>query len=74
MENYFDYENKITSDIFNLDEIFEFQKNNVIEIIKECDNEYHCLINQHPASYAISLTPMHALVMGIKKHKELNGH
>lgn len=68
MKNYFKDENKLTKQLFNLDEILEFQLNNDIQIIRGEDYQYMCYINK--SVYATGLTPMFALFYGIKCFKK----
>lgn len=66
--NYFTEENQLTKQLFDLDEILEFQLNNDIQIIRGSDFQYECWINQK--CYATSLTTLGSLVIGIKQFKK----
>jgi hypothetical protein len=68
MENPTLQENKITKEMFNLDEILEFQLENDVQIIRGEDYQYISYINKKV--YSTGLTPMFALCYGIKKFKE----
>ena len=52
---------------FDLDEILEFQAEHDIQIIRMEDFQYICCIDKQ--NYGVSLTPMMALVKGIKNYK-----
>lgn len=67
--NYFEEENKITKKLFNLDEILEFQLKHDLQIIRGEDYQYGCYINKE--CYTNSLTPLNAIVTGIKIFKKL---
>lgn len=69
--NHFQEENKLTKELFDLDEILEFQLNHDIQIIRGEDYQYYGYINKD--CYDVSLTPLSALVLSIKKFKEQNG-
>lgn len=68
MADYFIEENEMTKQIFDLDEILAFQLKNDIQIIRGEDYQYMCYINK--SVYGTGLTPMFALVYGIKCFKE----
>ena len=68
--NYFEDENNIVSDNFNLEEILQFQLTHDVQIIRGRDYQYICYIDRE--AYCPSLTPMFALLFGIKQYKELN--
>ena len=65
--NYFEEEIEFTKANFNLDEVLNFEKEHKLEIIRGEDYQYSCVINNK--MYAPSLTPMCALVTGIKIYK-----
>jgi hypothetical protein len=69
--NYFEAENESTKQLFDLDEILQFQLEHNIQIIQGEDYQYMCYIDKKV--YATALTPMHALAYGIHcfKRKEL---
>ena len=66
MEDYFTKEIDLTKKIFNLEEILFFQLKNDIQILRGEDYQYMCYINKKV--YATALTPMFALVHGIKNY------
>lgn len=68
--DYFAEENKQTKEIFNLDEILEFQLKHDVQIIRGSDYMYICYIDK--GAYGSALTPMFALAYGIKCYKEMN--
>lgn len=68
--DYFEEENKLTKKIFDLDEILSFQLEHDVQIIRGEDYEYMCFIDKEVYAYATGLTPMYALVRGIKCFKE----
>jgi len=70
MENYFLEENEIVKKYFDLDEILEFQLEHDVQIIRGEDYQYLCYIDKN--GYGVSLTPMCAIVIGIKQFKEKN--
>ena len=70
MEDFFVKENELTKQMFDLDEIFAFQLENDIQIIRGEDYQYMCYINK--SVYATGLTPMFALTYGIKCFMEKN--
>ena len=70
MADYYLEEIEETKKVFNLDEILEFQFHHDIQILRGSDYQYECYINRDV--YAVSLTPMYALVSGIIKYKLLN--
>ncbi len=67
--NYFEVEQDQTRKLFDLEEIIDFQKYNDIQLIRGEDYQYSCWINKK--AYGSSLTPLFALVVGIKTYKEL---
>ena len=69
MEDYFLKENELTKNLFDLDEILDFQLKNDVQIIRGEDYQYMCYINKKV--YATGLTPMFALASGIKCFKTL---
>ena len=69
MENYFEEENKLIKENFNLDELLEFQLKHDIQIIRGADYQYLCYIDKE--AYSSGLTPMFALVFGIKIYKDI---
>jgi len=66
--NYFKEENNIARDLFDLEEILDFQLNHDVQIIRGEDYQYLCYIDKKV--YTSALTPMGALTMGIKIYKE----
>lgn len=70
MKDYFLKENELTRNLFDLDEILDFQLKNDVQIIRGEDYQYMCYINKKV--YATGLTPMFALVYGIKRFKYLS--
>ncbi len=63
-------ENEKVRQNLNIEEIFEFNKSHKIEALFGSDLQYHCWIDGK--CYFESLTPLHALVFGIEKFKQLN--
>ena len=61
-------ENELTKKLFDLDEILAFQLENDVQIIRGDDYQYMCYINKE--GYVSCLTPMGALVIGIKQFKD----
>lgn len=57
-----------TKKLFDLDEILSFQLDHDIQIIWNEDCQYQCWIDKE--AYSAALTPMGALVYGIKQFKE----
>lgn len=70
MINYFEEENNTTKKLFNLDDILEFQLKHDVQIIRGEDYNYFCYIDKKV--YGLGLTPIYALVCGIKLFKERN--
>ena len=64
MSNYYIEEAITTREMFDLDAILAFQIENDVQIIRGEDYQYICYINK--LVYATALTPMFALVCGIK--------
>ena len=58
-----------TKALFNLEEILSFQINNSVQIVRGEDYMYCAYING--SYYSSCITPMLALVIGIKKYKEI---
>lgn len=61
-------ENDQTEKHFDLESLLDFQLDNDVQIVKDAYLGYNCLING--VSYNTSLTPLNALVMGVKHYKE----
>lgn len=68
MEEYLNNENELTKKFFNLEEILAFQMKYDVQIIRGGDYCYCVYINGK--CYSTALTPMYALVYGIKRYKE----
>lgn len=66
--NYFENEIQLTKKLFNLDEILKFQMDHDVQIIRGADWQYECYIGKK--SFCSCLTPMGALVLGIKRFKQ----
>ncbi|NRA92433.1 MAG: hypothetical protein HRU26_07060 [Psychroserpens sp.] len=66
--DYFLEENELTKKLFDLDEILAFQLENEVQIIRGENYQYMCYINKK--GYGTCLTPMGALVIGIKQFKD----
>lgn len=66
--NYFVDEVDLTRKLFDIEEILAFQMDHDIQILREADWQYSCYIDK--VAYGSSLTPMAALVFGIKQFKE----
>lgn len=62
----------LTIKYFNFDEIYNFTTKNKVEVLLQSDLLYHCFINfnKDSGSYAADLTPLSALVFGIKNFKK----
>lgn len=69
MTDYFLNEIELSKSNFNLDDILSFQLEHRVQIIRGEDHQYYCYINEK--IYEVSLTPIYALIFGIKKFKEL---
>ena len=71
--DYFLEENELTKKLFDLDEIISFQMKHDVQIIREADWQYMCYIDKK--GFGSGLTPMGALVIGIKQFKDhsING-
>ena len=67
--DYYLEEIESTKEHFDLDEILSFQLEHDVQIIREADWGYMCYIDKK--GYGSALTPMGALVFGIKRFKEL---
>lgn len=68
MRDYFLVENKKVKELFVLDDILEFQLHHNVEILRDEDYMYSCYIDGK--GYGVSLTPMHALTIGISQFKD----
>lgn len=66
--DYFIQENETVKQLFDLDEILAFQLEHDVQIIRGEDYMYLCYINKE--GFGVSLTPLHALCVGIKQYKE----
>lgn len=67
--NYFAEEVELTRKVFDLDQILSFQMEHDVQIIRGEDWQYMCYIDKN--AYGSSLTPMAALVFGIKQYKDV---
>jgi hypothetical protein len=65
--DYFEQEETLIKKLFNLDELLEFQSKNDVQIIRGEDYQYMCYINKK--GYTSALTPLGALIFGIKQFK-----
>lgn len=65
--DYFKEENEYVRKYFNLEDILSFQLKNDIQIIRGEDYQYSCYINK--TVYSTALTPIYALITGIKIYK-----
>lgn len=65
--NHFQEENKIIRRLFDLELILTFQLKHDVQIIRGGDYQYQCFIDKE--AYGTSLTPVGALVFGIKQHE-----
>lgn len=65
---YYEEERELTRKVFDLDQILSFQMEHDVQIIRGEDWQYMCYIDKN--AYGSSLTPMAALVFGIKQYKE----
>lgn len=72
---YIQQEYFLTYKLFNFDEIFSFIIENKVEVLVQEDYQFHCYINYDGKTGSLdsSLTPLSALVLGIKKYKENYG-
>lgn len=68
--NHFEEENEFTRKLFNLEDILEFQLIHDVQIIRGSDFQYDCYIDKEV--YYNALTPINALVVGIKIYKDRN--
>lgn len=70
--NYIEEEDKYVLNNFNLNDILDFTKKNRVEIIIGTDHLYQCFINYKKGDgcYATSLTPLYALLIGIKQYNK----
>lgn len=68
MKDYFLVENELIKQMFDLDEILTFQLTHEIQIIRGDDYQYMCYIDRKV--YAVQLTPISALIHGVKRFKE----
>ena len=66
--DYYKQEIQLTKKLFDLDEIISFQSEHDIQIIREADFQYMCYIDKN--GYGSYLTPIGAMVMGIRYFKE----
>jgi hypothetical protein len=62
-DNFFEDENVLTRKFFDLEKLLDFQLKHDIQIIRGADYQYMCYIDGKV--YAIALTPMNALAIGI---------
>lgn len=69
MADYYLEEIELTEEMFDLNEILRFQMLYDVQIIRGGDYQYVCYINKE--GYSTALTPMFALVSGIKQFKDL---
>lgn len=67
MENFREQETIQVRQMFDLEEVLEFQAHNDVQIIRGPDYQYMCYINKKV--YATALTPISALVLGIHLFK-----
>ena len=70
MADYYLVEVELTEKLFNLRDILKFQLEHDVQIIRGGDYQYVCYINKE--GYSTALTPMFALVSGVKQFKEKN--
>lgn len=68
--NYFEEEIMAIVSNFDLTEVLCFQREHDVQIIRGGDFQYVCYIDK--IGYCPSLTPMYALVFGIKQFKQIN--
>lgn len=66
--DYFAEENESVRQVFNLDEVIEFQSAHNVEVLRGEDFQYVCYIDKN--AYGTSLTPIGALTFGILLYKE----
>ena len=66
--DYFKQENEITKELFDLDDILEFQLKHDIQIIRDEAYQYCCYINGE--MYYIGMTFLGSLVTGVKIYEE----
>ena len=59
-------ENELTRKLFDLEKIIKFQQEHDVQVIRGGDFQYLCYINKE--GYAPSLTPLHAVVVGIEQY------
>lgn len=72
MEDYIEEEHQLTRKLFNLEEIIQFTKEHRVEVLLGADYQYMCYIDYKTGDggWGTSLTPLGALVIGIKQYKE----
>lgn len=63
--NYFEEENNETRRLFDLESLIAFQMEHEVQIIRGEDYQYMCYIDKEV--YGSSLTPLNALVVGVRK-------
>lgn len=68
--DYYEEENESVRKLFNLEDIFKFQKEHRVEIMIEADCQYHCYINLKV--WGSGLTTLGALVTGILQYTKHN--
>lgn len=68
--DYIQDEINLTKALFDLDEVLQFQQTHDVQIIRGEDYQYMCYIDKEV--WGLGLTPMGALVNGIKQIKNEN--
>lgn len=66
--DYIKEETDLARRLFDLDEIIDFQLEHDVQIIRGSDYQYLCYIDKE--GFAPSLTPIGALVIGIKQFSQ----
>ena len=71
--NYFEEEHEWVRKNFDLEEILDFTKKHSFEITRESDYMFFLWVDRNSrGGWGCTLTPMMALVKGIKEYKEYN--
>lgn len=66
--NYFEEEAQETAKFFDLEKLLRYQLSYNIEVVRGADYQYLCYINKEV--FAVSLTPMFALMAGVLNHEK----
>lgn len=66
--NYIEEEAKETAKFFDLEKLLQYQQKHNIEVVRGMDLQYLCYVDGKV--YAVSLTPMFALMAGVLNHEK----